>query len=61
MDGHPPPVPSQSHPSLLPYRCPGWTARFDVWPYLERFALDVETEVLVEMGGKPDLIIGNYR
>ena len=35
--------------------------RFNVWPYLERFALDAETEVLVEMGGKPDLIIGNYR
>ena len=35
--------------------------RFNAWPYLERFALDVETEVLVEMGGKPDLIIGNYR
>ena len=35
--------------------------RFDVWPYLERFALDVEREVLAEMGGKPDLIIGNYR
>ena len=35
--------------------------RFDIWPYLERFALDAETEILVEMGGKPDLIIGNYR
>jgi hypothetical protein len=36
------------------------TRRFDVWPYLERFALDVEREVLAEMGGKPDLVLGNY-
>ena len=35
--------------------------RFDVWPYLERFTVDVEREVLAEMGGKPDLVIGNYR
>ncbi|KAG1674807.1 hypothetical protein FOA52_015194 [Chlamydomonas sp. UWO 241] len=37
-----------------------WISRFDVWPYLERFALDVEREVLAEMGGKPDLVMGNY-
>ena len=32
-----------------------------MWPYLERFTVDVEREVLAEMGGKPDLVIGNYR
>ncbi|KAG1674815.1 hypothetical protein FOA52_015202 [Chlamydomonas sp. UWO 241] len=37
-----------------------WISRFDVWPYLERYALDVEREVLAEMGGKPDLVMGNY-
>lgn len=37
-----------------------WISRFKVWPYLERFARDVEHELLVEMGGKPDVVIGNY-
>ncbi len=39
---------------------PNWISRFDVWPYLERFTDDVEKEVLAELGGGPDLIIGNY-
>ncbi len=38
-----------------------WVSRFDIWPYLERFTLDVERELLAEIGAKPDLIIGNYR
>lgn len=37
-----------------------WLSRFDIWPYLERFSLDVEREVLAECGGRPDLIVGNY-
>ncbi|GBF89213.1 sucrose synthase [Raphidocelis subcapitata] len=37
-----------------------WVSRFDLWPYVERFALDVERELRAELGGKPDLIIGNY-
>jgi sucrose synthase len=37
-----------------------WISRFDIWPYLERFTIDAEKEVLAEMGGQPDLIIGNY-
>jgi sucrose synthase len=37
-----------------------WISRFHLWPYLERFALDAETELLAELGGRPDLIIGNY-
>ena len=39
---------------------PQWISRFRVWPYLERFAIDVEKEAIAELGGRPDLIIGNY-
>ncbi len=39
---------------------PQWISRFEVWPYLERFALEVEKEVLAELGGRPALLIGNY-
>ena len=39
---------------------PHWISRFEVWPYLEDFSLAVEREVLVELGARPDLIIGNY-
>ncbi|NQS71715.1 MAG: sucrose synthase [Desulfobulbaceae bacterium] len=37
-----------------------WISRFQIWPYLERFADAVEREALAELGGRPDLIIGNY-
>jgi sucrose synthase len=39
---------------------PQWVSRFEIWPYLERYALDAERELLAELGGRPDLIIGNY-
>jgi sucrose synthase len=39
---------------------PQWISRFAVWPYLPQFARDVEREALAELGGRPDLIIGNY-
>ncbi len=39
---------------------PEWISRFEIWPYLERFSLDAERELLAELGGRPDLIIGNY-
>ncbi|MDX8410856.1 MAG: sucrose synthase [Mariprofundaceae bacterium] len=39
---------------------PHWVSRFEVWPYLERFAVDAEKEILAELGARPDLIIGNY-
>ncbi len=39
---------------------PQWISRFEIWPYLERFAIDAETEILAELSGRPDLIIGNY-
>ena len=31
-----------------------------MWPYLEQFAVDVASEMQAELGGKPDLLIGNY-
>ena len=37
-----------------------WISRFEIWPYLETFALDAEREILAEFQGRPDLIIGNY-
>jgi sucrose synthase len=38
-----------------------WISRFEVWPYLERFAIDAQTELLAELGGvRPDFVIGNY-
>ncbi|AGY59080.1 sucrose synthase [Gloeobacter kilaueensis] len=37
-----------------------WISRFEIWPYLESFALDSERELLAELGGRPDLIVGNY-
>jgi sucrose synthase len=39
---------------------PRWISRFDLWPYLERYARDAERELLAELGGRPDFIIGNY-
>jgi sucrose synthase len=39
---------------------PHWISRFEVWPYLERYTLDVEREILAELASKPDLLIGNY-
>ncbi|KAM0947640.1 putative sucrose synthase [Dioscorea sansibarensis] len=37
-----------------------WISRFDVWPYLETFAVDAASEIAAELQGIPDLIIGNY-
>jgi len=39
---------------------PHWVSRFAIWPYLESFTVDAETELLAELGGRPDLVIGNY-
>ncbi|KAF9671215.1 hypothetical protein SADUNF_Sadunf12G0024300 [Salix dunnii] len=63
-----------SHIVRVPFKTakgvlPQWVSRFDVYPYLERFAqacasiafyLDAADKVLEHMGCKPDLIIGNY-
>ncbi|MFP4134192.1 MAG: sucrose synthase [Halothece sp.] len=37
-----------------------WISRFEIWPYLEPYAIDAEKEICAEFEGKPDLIIGNY-
>lgn len=37
-----------------------WISRFEIWPYLEDYASDVEREALAELSGRPDLIVGNY-
>lgn len=37
-----------------------WVSRFDIYPYLERYAIDAQRELAIELGGAPDLIIGNY-
>lgn len=37
-----------------------WISRFDVWPYLETFAEDAASEIIAELQGIPDFIIGNY-
>lgn len=37
-----------------------WISRFDVWPYLEKFAEDAASEISAELRALPDLIIGNY-
>jgi sucrose synthase len=39
---------------------PQWISRFEIWPYLERFALEAERELQAELGDCPDMIIGNY-
>ncbi len=37
-----------------------WISRFDIWAYLETYAIDAQKELLAEFQGKPDLIVGNY-
>ena len=55
-------VSSLPRPLPLPRRVlQHWVSRFDIWPFLERFTIDATKELLAELGGKPDLIIGNYR
>ena len=37
-----------------------WVSRFDLWPYLERYAREAGRALLAELGGRPDLVVGNY-
>ncbi|MEZ5363083.1 MAG: sucrose synthase [Bryobacterales bacterium] len=39
---------------------PQWISRFEIWPHLDRFADEVQHELLTELGTRPDLIVGNY-
>ncbi|KAG2667855.1 hypothetical protein I3760_15G133600 [Carya illinoinensis] len=54
-----------SHILRVPFRTENgvlrqWVSRFDIYPYLERFAQDATAKILELMECKPDLIIGNY-
>ncbi|KAG0608275.1 hypothetical protein M758_8G093300 [Ceratodon purpureus] len=49
----------------VPFRHEGnilknWISRFDVYPYLETYAQDAASEIVGELAGRPDLVIGNY-
>ncbi|KAM3223200.1 hypothetical protein ACQJBY_056881 [Aegilops geniculata] len=37
-----------------------WVSRFDIYPYLERYAQDSSVKMLEILDGKPDMVIGNY-
>ena len=37
-----------------------WISRFEVWPYIEKYADESYKELLAEFGERPDFIIGNY-
>ena len=45
---------------LKPNVTQNWISRFDIWPYLETYAIDAQKELLAEFQGKPDLLVGNY-
>ncbi|MBK8481693.1 MAG: sucrose synthase [Proteobacteria bacterium] len=55
-----------AHIMRVPFRdrsgevVPQWISRFELWPYLEDFAAEVERELLAELGGPPSLLLGNY-
>lgn len=62
------PIAGTEHARILrvPFRndtgevVPHWISRFEIWPHLERFAAETERELMAELGGRPDLIVGNY-
>lgn len=37
-----------------------WMPRSEIWAYLEDFALDAEAQLLSQLQGPPNLILGNY-
>jgi len=39
---------------------PHWISRFEVWPHLEGYARECEQVLGAELGGRPDLVVGNY-
>ncbi|MBE9115537.1 sucrose synthase [Lusitaniella coriacea LEGE 07157] len=45
---------------MNPNMTENWISRFEIWPYLETYAIDAEKELFAEFQGIPDLIIGNY-
>jgi sucrose synthase len=57
---------SNAHILRVPFRnrqgevIPQWISRFEIWPYLERFAEDVSLAIQAQLAGRPDLLVGNY-
>lgn len=55
-----------AHILRVPFRnatgeiAPHWVSRFHIYPYLEQFIVDVESELFRRLEKRPDLIIGNY-
>lgn len=47
-------------PDFNPQVTQNWISKFEIWPYLESFALEAERELVAEFRGTPNLIIGNY-
>ncbi|MGG6298085.1 sucrose synthase [Leptolyngbya sp. AN02str] len=43
-----------------PDKTQNWISRFEIWGYLETYAIDAEKALLAQMQGRPDLILGNY-
>lgn len=37
-----------------------WISKFEIWPYLESFALDAAPQLVRHFGGHPHLVIGHY-
>ncbi|OWY64027.1 sucrose synthase [cyanobacterium TDX16] len=37
-----------------------WISKFEIWPYLESFALDAAPQLVKHLGGRPNLAIGHY-
>ncbi|PPS40994.1 sucrose synthase [Chroococcidiopsis sp. TS-821] len=37
-----------------------WISKFEIWPYLESFALDAAPQLVKHFGGQPHLVIGHY-
>lgn len=37
-----------------------WISKFEIWPYLEAFAIDAEQQLVAQLGGNPNLVIGHY-
>uniref|UniRef100_A0A0E0NNB6 Sucrose synthase n=1 Tax=Oryza rufipogon TaxID=4529 RepID=A0A0E0NNB6_ORYRU len=62
------PIENTKHSNILrvPFKTedgkvlPQWVSRFDIYPYLERYAQDSSVKILEILEGKPDLVIGNY-
>lgn len=43
-----------------PHITQNWISKFEIWPYLESFALDAAPQLVKHCGGNPNLVIGHY-